>query len=221
MIRRPPRSTLFPYTTLFRSQDPVTRDEIEPRRAGRASHGGAARRPTYSQSYGWEVGLPLPKRLAPLFRSRSGGSRGLGRGALAIGDSSDAQRAHLRRRDGRDRGAVAVRYGAPTERDASASPGSPGSARCQISRTSRYAWAAVARSPAAAAARPKPRSDNARFGASARARANSRCASAARPASSSISPNNSCAGFTSGGGPNPAGIRSSSTVASRDRKSVV
>src|SRR5256885_689362 len=25
MIRRPPRSTLFPYTTLFRSQAPVTR----------------------------------------------------------------------------------------------------------------------------------------------------------------------------------------------------
>src|SRR5256884_7821293 len=24
MIRRPPRSTLFPYTTLFRSQDPAT-----------------------------------------------------------------------------------------------------------------------------------------------------------------------------------------------------
>src|ERR1051326_2349227 len=32
MIRRPPRSTLFPYTTLFRSQfDPEwTRDRIEP-----------------------------------------------------------------------------------------------------------------------------------------------------------------------------------------------
>src|SRR2546425_12000877 len=26
MIRRPPRSTLFPYTTLFRSQSPVRRD---------------------------------------------------------------------------------------------------------------------------------------------------------------------------------------------------
>src|SRR5256886_13003883 len=26
MIRRPPRSTLFPYTTLFRSNDPVRRD---------------------------------------------------------------------------------------------------------------------------------------------------------------------------------------------------
>src|SRR5256885_11142748 len=26
MIRRPPRSTLFPYTTLFRSQLPVDRD---------------------------------------------------------------------------------------------------------------------------------------------------------------------------------------------------
>src|SRR6202051_5340985 len=27
MIRRPPRSTLFPYTTLFRSQNPPSRDE--------------------------------------------------------------------------------------------------------------------------------------------------------------------------------------------------
>src|SRR5438034_4255134 len=27
MIRRPPRSTLFPYTTLFRSRDPLSRRE--------------------------------------------------------------------------------------------------------------------------------------------------------------------------------------------------
>src|SRR2546426_1352505 len=27
MIRRPPRSTLFPYTTLFRSHDPVGRSD--------------------------------------------------------------------------------------------------------------------------------------------------------------------------------------------------
>src|SRR5256885_9446349 len=34
MIRRPPRSTLFPYTTLFRSQPPghSTRDDVEPGR---------------------------------------------------------------------------------------------------------------------------------------------------------------------------------------------
>src|SRR5689334_24594131 len=31
MIRRPPRSTLFPYTTLFRSPDPVARDDVEAR----------------------------------------------------------------------------------------------------------------------------------------------------------------------------------------------
>src|SRR6476660_10000687 len=37
MIRRPPRSTLFPYTTLFRSR-------ATPRR-GRARGGGAAARP--------------------------------------------------------------------------------------------------------------------------------------------------------------------------------
>src|SRR3712207_8035468 len=29
MIRRPPRSTLFPYTTLFRSSDEVELDEVE------------------------------------------------------------------------------------------------------------------------------------------------------------------------------------------------
>src|SRR5256885_2673094 len=30
MIRRPPRSTLFPYTTLFRSQDHIHRDPAQP-----------------------------------------------------------------------------------------------------------------------------------------------------------------------------------------------
>src|SRR5258708_29459888 len=42
MIRRPPRSTLFPYTTLFRSRHPLARlrgdveerNEFEERRAG-------------------------------------------------------------------------------------------------------------------------------------------------------------------------------------------
>src|SRR2546422_6946623 len=37
MIRRPPRSTLFPYTTLFRSEDPVLR--------GRGAGTGARARP--------------------------------------------------------------------------------------------------------------------------------------------------------------------------------
>src|SRR5438034_3440349 len=30
MIRRPPRSTLFPYTTLFRSQEPYGDDAVAP-----------------------------------------------------------------------------------------------------------------------------------------------------------------------------------------------
>src|SRR2546426_7034269 len=37
MIRRPPRSTLFPYTTLFRSLDALSREEIRPT-ADRAAH---------------------------------------------------------------------------------------------------------------------------------------------------------------------------------------
>src|SRR3712207_7297421 len=34
MIRRPPRSTLFPYTTLFRSQGRAEQDVVEHGRAG-------------------------------------------------------------------------------------------------------------------------------------------------------------------------------------------
>src|SRR3990170_7983766 len=42
MIRRPPRSTLFPYTTLFRSR--LARQEARARRAGpRGAAGGRAR----------------------------------------------------------------------------------------------------------------------------------------------------------------------------------
>src|SRR2546430_9678380 len=46
MIRRPPRSTLFPYTTLFRSRrDEPVQDAhaLDLRRALRARHGGVQR----------------------------------------------------------------------------------------------------------------------------------------------------------------------------------
>src|SRR2546430_17682272 len=39
MIRRPPRSTLFPYTTLFRSRAVRAREEREDAKGG-AKHGG-------------------------------------------------------------------------------------------------------------------------------------------------------------------------------------
>src|SRR2546423_5492548 len=41
MIRRPPRSTLFPYTTLFRSFDLVGRGRRAPQEARRKGHTGA------------------------------------------------------------------------------------------------------------------------------------------------------------------------------------
>src|SRR2546426_4966312 len=44
MIRRPPRSTLFPYTTLFRSREHDREQHPGPERAGGARHGtGLAR----------------------------------------------------------------------------------------------------------------------------------------------------------------------------------
>src|SRR3989442_8972621 len=46
MIRRPPRSTLFPYTTLFRSHRPRLRscsvEACQPSRASLGSHGAIA-----------------------------------------------------------------------------------------------------------------------------------------------------------------------------------
>src|SRR2546429_7212468 len=44
MIRRPPRSTLFPYTTLFRSREPrlappIRRERVRKRALSRAVHG--------------------------------------------------------------------------------------------------------------------------------------------------------------------------------------
>src|SRR3712207_8584356 len=47
MIRRPPRSTLFPYTTLFRSRGPGTALRYSPRRNGAPGQagGGRPRRP--------------------------------------------------------------------------------------------------------------------------------------------------------------------------------
>src|SRR2546430_6337434 len=45
MIRRPPRSTLFPYTTLFRSFTYLTSVHAShPGRDGRAAHGSPGRR---------------------------------------------------------------------------------------------------------------------------------------------------------------------------------
>src|SRR2546427_5212571 len=52
MIRRPPRSTLFPYTTLFRSED--RRKHISLRRPGRKANGGSSN--------------PLRTKIFPSFR---------------------------------------------------------------------------------------------------------------------------------------------------------
>src|SRR3712207_8293311 len=55
MIRRPPRSTLFPYTTLFRSRGGCWAAPIRGGRAWRAGteNGGAARRPAPERNGGF------------------------------------------------------------------------------------------------------------------------------------------------------------------------
>src|SRR5690242_21225846 len=59
MIRRPPRSTLFPYTTLFRSRaggEPAARDEGRDDRARTGDRGGEAGGLAGVRAGGWRIG---------------------------------------------------------------------------------------------------------------------------------------------------------------------
>src|SRR5256885_6920620 len=56
MIRRPPRSTLFPYTTLFRSQH-VQRTDGEDQRCADAAYADAQVRKGDGQAAGFHAGL--------------------------------------------------------------------------------------------------------------------------------------------------------------------
>src|SRR3989441_1916982 len=51
MIRRPPRSTLFPYTTLFRSQQHIAADEEQVGGVREGRHGLRSRRAAERWSY--------------------------------------------------------------------------------------------------------------------------------------------------------------------------
>src|SRR6266576_3117821 len=60
MIRRPPRSTLFPYTTLFRSPRRAAGGERAVRLRGRPSCGARPRRPPLRRGDGAPRGARLP-----------------------------------------------------------------------------------------------------------------------------------------------------------------
>src|SRR3712207_8231563 len=69
MIRRPPRSTLFPYTTLFRSVDD-----------------GAGRRRDYRRGVAVRAAYLVEERLAVLRGRRDGAAAGRARGAHEVGE---------------------------------------------------------------------------------------------------------------------------------------
>src|SRR2546422_6597984 len=53
MIRRPPRSTLFPYTTLFRSRCPGTRGHLGACRSDRPEEGRYEKEPNGAHTISW------------------------------------------------------------------------------------------------------------------------------------------------------------------------
>src|SRR3712207_8781199 len=68
MIRRPPRSTLFPYTTLFRSRDVEHHAHVAPVVAEPPAEDAAARRLEHGHVHGRvredDVGRPRPGHVA-------------------------------------------------------------------------------------------------------------------------------------------------------------
>src|SRR6266478_7771902 len=82
MIRRPPRSTLFPYTTLFRS---CPRDCGLGVAAGRAVAAALCSRccPCRAQDHSWQSGMGVWLQFR---RDRSGGRRAVAAGAGGGGD---------------------------------------------------------------------------------------------------------------------------------------
>src|SRR2546422_6744213 len=85
MIRRPPRSTLFPYTTLFRSQDNVGFEQINPRLSLEQQLFGPDRSSGYA--------APLHAGLDPDVRPRS--VRGLNQpGRAETGRCAEYDHAH-------------------------------------------------------------------------------------------------------------------------------
>src|SRR2546430_11234308 len=91
MIRRPPRSTLFPYTTLFRSRAP--RHQAPPR-SGRAVHRCRARRPGGGGARRGEGARGVPARRGRRRRDparRTGGDRCRREGSRKGDGTGDAQ----------------------------------------------------------------------------------------------------------------------------------
>src|SRR5256885_8442818 len=66
MIRRPPRSTLFPYTTLFRSSSRVWTKEAPPL----GGRGGSSDSNALARSWKFRPGIPRPKALFNPCRNR-------------------------------------------------------------------------------------------------------------------------------------------------------
>src|SRR2546422_4714673 len=71
MIRRPPRSTLFPYTTLFRSSDPERTLYARARTRRRWDVARVRRRGDRARPQGRDQGAPAGDRGAGLARTRS------------------------------------------------------------------------------------------------------------------------------------------------------
>src|SRR2546422_7844444 len=99
MIRRPPRSTLFPYTTLFRSLPSVrAADEHCLWRRKRKGRAGFYRRGAGARRRHSRPALRGTRREAADANDRSDGIAAAGRGKLPIGGKAGARKTRPRKK---------------------------------------------------------------------------------------------------------------------------
>src|SRR2546426_6302890 len=75
MIRRPPRSTLFPYTTLFRSAEAKTAVAHKPIWTDLSTSDPAAARDFYAKVFGWKVEVNPDPQYGGYALAKIGGDR--------------------------------------------------------------------------------------------------------------------------------------------------
>src|ERR1044072_3376209 len=104
MIRRPPRSTLFPYTTLFRSPTTATTSATDPHEttaSGVTPRNRAIGTSTGSNSVAWRLYPRMGNKSAKDVEVVARGAAGVGRG----GDTHVPEVSHSRRPGGNRVGA--------------------------------------------------------------------------------------------------------------------
>src|SRR2546426_5842348 len=102
MIRRPPRSTLFPYTTLFRSAEAKTAVAHKPIWTDLSTSDPAAARDFYAKVFGWKVEVNPDPQYGGYALAKIGGKDVAGIGPKQMDEAPTAWTVYIGSADAED-----------------------------------------------------------------------------------------------------------------------